>query len=221
LDLAANTASGGDAGGDGLYSIENLIGSNYDDSLIGDSGANALFGGAGDDMLYGGAGSDLLSGDAGADVLDGGAGIDTASYSASSTGVSIDLNTGSGIGGDAEGDELTGIENLIGSDYDDSLTGDAGVNVLSGGDGSDTFNVGAGDGNDTIHGGTGASWTDTMVVESVPGATPGSGWSVELSVGSVVESTANSATLTDDSEGTLTLEDGTQIEFDGIEVINW
>ena len=48
--------------------------------------------------------NDTLSGGANNDLIDGGAGIDTADYSASSAGVSVNLATGSGTGGDAAGD---------------------------------------------------------------------------------------------------------------------
>ncbi len=65
--------------------------------------------------------------------LDGGAGIDTASYAASSAGVSVSLMTGLGSGGDAQGDTLIRIENLTGSALDDTLEGNGGTNVLTGG----------------------------------------------------------------------------------------
>ena len=55
-------------------------------------------------------------------------GIDTASYAASSSGVAVNLAAGAGSGGDAQGDTLANIENLIGSAYADALTGDAGAN---------------------------------------------------------------------------------------------
>ena len=71
--------------------------------------------GASDDTLEGNAGNNLLAGLDGADRLDGGAGIDTASYAASSAGVSVSLMTGLGSGGDAQGDTLISIENLTGS----------------------------------------------------------------------------------------------------------
>ena len=67
----------------------------------------------------------MLAGLAGADALDGGAGIDTASYAASSAGVSVSLMTGLGSGGDAQGDTLIRIENLTGSALDDTLEGNA------------------------------------------------------------------------------------------------
>ena len=41
-------------------------------------------------------------------------------------------------GGDAEGDTLTNIENLTGSNFDDTLEGNAGNNKLVGGLGTDT-----------------------------------------------------------------------------------
>ena len=89
------TASGGDAQGDSVSgTIENLIGSAFNDTLVGDAVAgsvtdNRLDGGAGNDTLQGGAGNDVLIGGAGNDSLNGGAGIDTADYSGSSAGVTV------------------------------------------------------------------------------------------------------------------------------------
>ncbi|WEX79618.1 calcium-binding protein (plasmid) [Sinorhizobium numidicum] len=131
-------SSGGDAQNDVLVTMENIIGSVFDDQLIGASVANRLDGGAGNDVLIGGAG---------ADVLIGGAGTDTAFYQTSGAGVTIVLdNTGAalGNGGDAQGDQLSTIENLIGSNFDDLLVGNASVNRLDGGGGNDTFRSGAG-----------------------------------------------------------------------------
>lgn len=68
-------------GSDVLVSIENLFGSNYDDTLTGDAAANYMVGASGSDSMYGAAGNDTLSGDAGNDLLDGGSGTDTAQYS--------------------------------------------------------------------------------------------------------------------------------------------
>ena len=144
IDLAAGTASGGDADGDKLTAIEGLIGSQFADVLRGTSDANLLDGQAGDD---------ILEGRGGADTLIGGDGFDTADYSASTGGVSVSLVTGSGSGGDAEGDQLSGIEALIGSAKDDKLIGDAKDNLLSGGAGNDTLIGGAGA--DTLTGGVG------------------------------------------------------------------
>jgi serralysin len=50
-------------------------------------------------------------------------------------------------------DTLVSIENLIGSNYSDTLTGDSGNNILIGGAGNDTLEGGAG--NDTLNGGGG------------------------------------------------------------------
>lgn len=142
------SSAGGDAQGDRLFDIENITGSSHNDSLTGDAGNNKLFGGAG---------NDLLSGGQGADTLDGGAGEDTASYASSTAGVTVNLNgagLGSGSGGDAAGDIITNVENIIGSAFNDILTGDAGNNRIHGGAGNDIISGGAG--SDRIHGGEGA-----------------------------------------------------------------
>ena len=99
-------------------------------------------------------GNDVLAGGAGADLLDGGTGSDTADYGSSTAGVSVNLVAGKYSGGDAGGDILVSIENVIGSAYDDKLIGDQGSNVLSGGGGNDTINGGGGA--DVMSGGTGS-----------------------------------------------------------------
>ena len=50
----------------------------------------------------------------------------------------MSLVTGIGSGGDAQGDTLSNIENLTGSNFDDTLEGNAGNNKLVGGLGIDT-----------------------------------------------------------------------------------
>ena len=172
VNLTTGLGTGSDAQGDTVTGIENLQGSRFSDTLVGDTGANllwggndndllsggggadTLFGGAGNDSLDGGDGNDTLVGEAGADVLLGGVGTDLADYSASLTAVNVNLATGVGVGGDAQGDTLTGIENLLGSAFADTLTGDRLANTLSGGSGNDTLSGGAE--NDTLIGGLGA-----------------------------------------------------------------
>ena len=134
--------STGDASGDKLISIESLIGSALADDLAGDALVNELNGGGGDD---------ILTGRAGADVLIGGAGIDRANYLGSAEGVIIKLTAHTADGGDAEGDDLKGIENIAGSSKGDTLTGDAVANVFFGNSGAD-FLFGN-EGNDLLNGG--------------------------------------------------------------------
>jgi Ca2+-binding RTX toxin-like protein len=145
---------GGDAEGDRLFSVENVGGSRFADTLTGDAGANVLSGMAGDDALIGGDGNDVLRGGAGADYLNGGAGGDTASYYTGTAGVAVNLAAGTGSGGEAQGDILTGIETLSGSQGNDSLVGNTVANVLQGWNGNDVL-TGAG-GKDTLTGGAGA-----------------------------------------------------------------
>jgi serralysin len=147
--------------------IENAIGGSGDDLLNGNSVSNVLTGGAGNDTLKGNDGDDTLIGGAGNDNLQGGNGIDTVSYAtAVSGGVLVNLATGAGTfsGSDAAqvgSDTLTGIENIVGGNFDDTLTGDGNANQIDGGSGNDTIFGGGGVdvligglGNDTVDGGS-------------------------------------------------------------------
>lgn len=184
------TGSGGDAEGDQLNTIERVIGSGFNDTLTGSSNNDAFMGGAG------------------ADVLTGGDGIDGAEYSTSSTGVTINLQAGTGLGGDAEGDQLSTIENLIGSAFNDLLIGSTVSNRLEGGSGNDTLRGGAGA--DVLIGGDGTGDTADYSTSSagivvqltaIPnGATTGAGGDAAGDVLNGIEDLIGSAS-TDDLRG--------------------
>jgi Ca2+-binding RTX toxin-like protein len=144
---------------DTLLNIENIIGSNLADQIGGSAAINVIDAGNGNDLIHGGGG---------ADIMNGGGGVDTAAYGGSGAGVNVNLGVviqvsagssvgllqtvaGTGAGGDAQGDTLTGIENLIGSNFVDTLTGNLAANKLEGGAGDDVINGGSG--NDLIVGG--------------------------------------------------------------------
>ncbi len=124
-----------------LTEIENLVGSDFDDGLFGNNEVNLIEGGAGNDLVHSFGGADLIS---------GGEGTDTALFSAAGTGVAIDLGVQLSddefaevaeafLGGTLtpEAETLNGFENVTGSAFDDTITGDDGANSLSGGAGDD------------------------------------------------------------------------------------
>ena len=115
-----------------------------------------------DNLIYAGTGNNLI---------DGAGGNDTLSYLYAFAGIAVDLRvlTLQFTGGSGS-DTLANIEHLEGSNFADSLTGDAlanrlfgllGNDALTGGDGADTLDGGGG--NDTMYGGTG---NDTYRVDA-------------------------------------------------------
>lgn len=183
---------------DGGSGNDVLLGGDGNDVMDSGDGDDTLDGGAGDDEMTGRGGNDLLIGGPGADVLEGRGGIDTASYATSSAGVAVNLAAGTGSGGDAEGDELDTIENVIGSAFDDTLTGNDSDNVLEGGAGNDLLN--GGNGNDTLIGGLG---NDIYVVNEtgdVVAELPGEGTdTVQSSVTWTLGANVENLTLTGSS----------------------
>ncbi|WP_299538047.1 calcium-binding protein [uncultured Herbaspirillum sp.] len=113
-------------------------------TVYGSNANDLLYGGTGNDVLIGGSGNTFFEGGAGADQIVGGlnstgTNVNTASYAGSSAGVTVNLVTGAGTGGDAQGDQLSNIQNLRGSAFDDTFVANAAVNRLDGGSGgSDT-----------------------------------------------------------------------------------
>ena len=151
VNLTTGIATGGGGNDTLIGSFGGISGSSFDDTLTGNGNWDNLSGKAGNDHLYGLAGDDYLNGGLGNDTLDGGADSDTADYYdydyniGITTGVTVDLSivgaqntVGQGV------DTLIGIENIDGSRFDDTLTGNSGVNILYGDSGNDILNGGAG-----------------------------------------------------------------------------
>lgn len=130
-----------------ISSFEDLRGSDHDDDLGGDYGNNRIEGGDGDDTINAFAGNDVVAGGEGDDDMQGGLGNDWLDYSASDAGVTVSLAPDVvGAGGHADGDTVSGFENIIGSDFADTLTGDEGDNIF------DPLGVSEGNGVDDVDG---------------------------------------------------------------------
>lgn len=130
-----------------------IFGLGSSDTIEGLAGNDVLFGGFGNDVVNASFGADYVEGGDGADTLDGGGDTDVLSYAASDAAVNVNLATGAASGGHADGDVISLFEDLVGSQYDDTLSGDAGKNAIIGGDGDDLLR-GKG-GKDTLIGGAG------------------------------------------------------------------
>lgn len=168
-----------DAGSDdviwGLGGNDVIFGGAGNDELSGDDGNDRIFGGVGADAISGNSGRDYIEGGAGADSMTGGGdGKDTVSFRSSAEGVKVFITFGAATtnnsGGDAEGDSISGFNNVDGSDFSDTLTDTVDGTVAFGGNdnmfrglgGNDKLLLGGGDdrayggdGNDLIQGGLG------------------------------------------------------------------
>ncbi len=166
VDLADPSNNTNLAAGLTMTSVERVTGSGRQDVFYGDGQQND-FRGLGDyDWFVGSAG--------GRERYFGGDGLDTVTYFMSGAAVTASLRngarvdgqeTGYGTQGDAARDLYFEIENLVGTQFDDRLTGNNGRNQLSGLDGDDfLFGYGGvdylkgGAGDDTIDGGAGSDY---------------------------------------------------------------
>lgn len=134
---------------------ETLEGGSGNDTIFGYGGEDVLRGFAGNDEIFGGAGNDTIDGGFGFDTIDGGIGVDTTTYAFYSGPIVANLNTGvvNFPGNSIYTDTLISIENVIGSQGNDTIYGNYQDNVLEGGNGHDYID--GGDGDDTLRGGAG------------------------------------------------------------------
>jgi len=192
VDLDNQSAIG--EGRDILHSVDDVIGSPFDDYIRGDSNENYLDGGLGNDTLIAVKLYDVLAGGKGSDDLQGDH-LTWVTFDTAIKGVNVDLAAGTATGQGI--DTLTDIHNVIGSPYDDVLRGNTLDNIFIGLGGNDRLIGDAGDdlfvggrGDDEFVGG--ADW-DSVTYERSP-----TGVNVDLHDG----------TATGDGNDTLTTIEG-------------
>lgn len=157
-------------GGTGNDTIDSGAG---DDTILDGSGNNYIDAGAGDDQvsvndvglgkdginkILLGQGDDIAYLGGQYDVVDGGLGIDEVSYLYSPSAVTVNLQSGKGMGGWADYDIYASIEAIEGSKYNDTLIGNGAYNTIFGGYGDDTISGGVG--GDELDGGDGSDTLD-------------------------------------------------------------
>lgn len=119
-----------------------------DQRFTGTDAAETFRPGAGDDIVTARDGSDRIVVEAtltkgettdGDDRFDGGAGRDVLDLSLAAAAVSVDLAAGIAGGRTIGADTIVGIEHVLGSAFDDRLSGSGMAETLAGGAGKDTF----------------------------------------------------------------------------------
>lgn len=136
LDLIAGRMTG--QGMDTISAVEGSTGTPGDDRFLGNDQANEftqMF--EGRDTVDARGGNDLVDVGDGDDTAEGGAGIDVIGHLDHSASVTVDLSQESATG--AGTDTVTGFEDIIGSFFDDTLTGDNQANFIEGDEGTDTM----------------------------------------------------------------------------------
>lgn len=153
VNLVTGTSTGN--GNDTLVDIEGASGSRGNDIMTGDAENNVfVILNEGSDTVDGGAGDDTIDGGDGVDSLNGNLGVDALGNLDATAGMTIDLSTQT----DSHGDTLAGFENVLGTVFDDTITGNDAANALEGGPGADDL-FGLGD-DDVLIGGPDADTAD-------------------------------------------------------------
>ncbi len=141
---------------DARTNSDQIIGSAGQDMLLGDTANDTLSGGGANDTLVGGGGNDSLIGDAGNDVIRGGSSADTLNGGAGSEDM-MDFSDGTGAvaftlvqsatgnnavltAGGLGTDIYSNFEGVIGTGFNDTLTGSAAADFIRGGAGNDVIN---------------------------------------------------------------------------------
>lgn len=140
----------GFGGMDTLDGISSIIGTGFADRFVLGNGDHHINAGGGDDTIIAGSGNNHV---------DGGSGFNTIDYSSAANAINVDLTTGmvshNGFGGQ---DNLTNINQVIGTKFNDVIGGGNGDDIIYGGDGSDTILGSLG--SDLLYGGEGTNKLD-------------------------------------------------------------
>jgi Ca2+-binding RTX toxin-like protein len=223
VDLADGLVTGdpGLIGTDSLQSVEAIRGTHLADfyDATGFNGISHNAGSLGDlNEFQGLAGDDTIIGNGNTRV----------SYALAREGVSVDLQAGTATGGSSVGiDSFSGVNAVLGSNFDDVLLGGTGSDTLSGGLGNDLLR--GGPGADNINGGAGADRIDfdspADGVDTISGFATGAGGDV-LDIADLLSWTSYANGLGGDLSNFVRFENVTggsqlQVDTDGAGPTGW
>ena len=200
----------------GAAGVDAISAGDADDLVIGGPGTDTLQGGNGNDTLSfaddttgvnvdlaGGPGQegansgfenvigspfdDTIKGTSGANTLNGAVGTDTVSYAGRTTGLTIDLASGTAGSAGVVEDTLASFENATGTSGNDVITGTPAANLLQGGDGNDSMNANLGP--DFVVGGNGV---DELSFDYLPPASAGTDVGITHTIGGLATGNSES-----------------------------
>jgi Ca2+-binding RTX toxin-like protein len=155
----------GGSGGEDMFGgagDDRMYGDLLDDRMNGEGGNDLLVGGHGTDRMSGGDGDDWLRGGSNGDAVTGDGGTDTVSFADQTpmpSGIGIIFSLGNGVAATPDGNEaVSGIENVLGTAFDDEIVGTGAANIIDGNLGADKLTGGGG--GDTLIGGPDSDGTD-------------------------------------------------------------
>ncbi|QMU60364.1 MAG: hypothetical protein GKR92_01100 [Gammaproteobacteria bacterium] len=210
VSLTVSATSTEANGGDTATVTQNVdvVFETLDGPMFGTLGNDNITGTANDDVIVARDGNDVIAGGDGDDLIVGGAGNDI-------------------LNGDAGNDQIyggDGNDSLNGGDGNDILIGGAGNDAAVGGAGDDVYVFEALGDTDSFSGGNGGGWTDVVSLDvdisSLPN--PADPWTVTVGGNEVSYDVAlGYLDLGTDAAGSITFDDGSTLNFDGVEGIEW
>ncbi|MGB3945718.1 MAG: calcium-binding protein, partial [Candidatus Saccharimonadales bacterium] len=163
-----------------------IFGGTGNDSIWGQNGNDTIYAKAGNNSIYGGENDDIIYAGTGLDIIDGGNGEDTLRFDGADTRVVVNLGSdtlsydsttivanrfiNSWLSGASEQTgTVTNMENVDGTNYNDTIRGNSGINSIRAGAGDD-YIFGSYD-NDYINGGThtNGDWLDFSLITTYDG----------------------------------------------------
>ncbi|MFN7097948.1 MAG: calcium-binding protein, partial [Gammaproteobacteria bacterium] len=164
------------------------------------SGIENAIGGTGNDQFFGDGNDNVFAGGLGNDSYTGNGGIDTVSYDSSTAAINATLSNGAGSStGQGSDVFVSGIERIIGSDFNDTLTGSFGNQTFAGGLGNDVINGGSGSG-DTVDYSPSAT---AVTVNLATGTATGEGTDTISNIENIIGSEQNDTLTGNSSANTI------------------
>lgn len=117
-----------------------------------------------------------------------------------------------------------GDDTIRGDSGDDVIYGEGGDDILHGDQGNDLFIFNENSGSDIVDAG-GGNWIDTIrlnAADQAPGGTGQGSWILQTNDSFTIDAQNNTLNFTSrNAEGTITMNDGSEIDFTNIEKIEW